>query len=334
MIREIRRRAPDAHLCVVVNPAARAVLEPNPDIDEVLVMDKKGAHRSLPGMFRFIRSVRNRDFDLLLSPHQSHRTSFLAAFSRIPERFGYTTAGFARWAYTDRQERPTAEPEIRRLIRFLDRPLGSAPSPPSEDLRLYETEESRESARTLLAELREPKSPILLAVSSVWATKRWTPHGFARLAALLVRKYGGQVLLIGSAADRPVAEQVIACSKEINPGQIHERLTDVSGRTSLLGLYSLMLRSKLLVSNDSAPVHFGCAAGIPVVAVFGPTVSGLGYAPIAAKSTVAELADLSCRPCGTHGAHVCPLGHFSCMRDLTPDMVMSAVERVMAGRDD
>ena len=329
MIRELRRRVPEAHLCVVVNPSAVAILANNPDIDEVLVFDKKGAHRGPRGMLTFVRSLRNRDFDLLLSPHQSHRTSVVARLSRIPVRFGYRSAGFAGWAYTTLLERPPAEPEIRRLLRFLDDALGPPNVTPNELPLLYETEDSRDSAKRLLAELREPRRPILLATSSVWATKRWTPYGFAGLAALLIREYGGQVLLIGSPGDRPVAEQVIACSKEMNPSHIHERIADVTGRTDLLGLYSLMLRSRLLVSNDSAPVHFACAARIPVVAVFGPTVASLGYAPISPGSAVAELPDLACRPCGTHGAHVCPIGHFRCMRDLTPDMVMTTVRRLV-----
>ena len=330
MIRELRRRCPQAHLAVVVNPGASDILEPNPDVDEVLVIDKKGVHRGPRGMLRFARSVRNREFDLLLSPHQSHRTSVLARLSRIPVRYGYRSAGWARWAYTGLLERPPTEPEIRRLLRFLDESLGPATTRPAELPLLYETDESRDSARALLSELREPRSPILLAPSSVWPTKRWTAYGFARLAALLLREYGGEVLLVGSPADRAVAAEVIACSREINPPHLHERVTNVAGRTSLLGLYSLMLRSKLLVSNDSAPVHFGCAARIPVVALFGPTVASLGYAPIAPGSAVAEIQGLSCRPCGTHGANICPVGHFRCMRDLTPQVVMESVRRVMA----
>ncbi len=328
MIRELRRRAPDAHIAVVVNPAGAPVLLPNPDVDEVLVIDKKGAHRGPLGMLRFARSIRERSFELMLSPHQSHRTSMLALLSRIPVRVGYRTAGFARFAYTRLLERPAEEPEIRRLLRFLDQAFGKGTEEPSELPLLYETDESRESARRLLADLREPRKPILLAPSSVWATKRWTPYGFARLAGLLIREYGGQVLLIGSALDRAIAQQVIDFSKEINPNHIHERIADVTGRTSLLGLYSLMRRSRLLVSNDSAPVHFGCAARIPLVAVFGPTVRSLGYAPIAPGTAVAELADLPCRPCGTHGATTCPVGHFRCMRDLTAEMVFEKVKSV------
>jgi lipopolysaccharide heptosyltransferase II len=42
---------------------------------------------------------------------------------------------------------------------------------------------------------------------------------------------------------------------------------------------------------------------------------------------------LSCRPCSVHGRRRCPLGHHRCMRDLTPDLVLAAVRRVLAGAE-
>ena len=92
-----------------------------------------------------------------------------------------------------------------------------------------------------------------------------------------------------------------------------------------------MEKSLLLVSNDSAPVHFGCAARLPVTAIFGPTTPAQGYAPIAPRTAVSQHTHLGCRPCGTHGAKRCPLGHFRCMDDLSAQDVMIAVERTMEG---
>lgn len=328
MIRDLRVRFPQSRLSVLVNPAAAAVLKSNPDVDEVLVIDKKGRERGLMGMIRFARSLRNRNFDLLLSVHQSHRTSLLAILSRIPERHGYAGAAFARLAYTHKHTRPMQLPEIRRLLQFSVDVFGPTGKTPVERPLLFEDEDSVAAVKALLSDLREPRRPILLAPSSVWPTKRWTPYGFAALAGLLAKQSNSQILLVGSAGDSEVAEQVLAYSREMNPAHIHERITNVCGRTTLLGLYSLIRRSKLLVSNDSAPIHFGCAAGIPTVAVFGPTVQSLGYAPFAPGTAVAELDGLQCRPCGTHGAKVCPVGHFRCMRDLTPEMVLEKVREV------
>ncbi len=330
MIAALRKLQPEAKITVMVNPGAAALLRSSPDVDQVMVLDKKKSHKSPLGMWRMSREIRARKFDLLLSPHQSHRTSFLAWFSGIPTRYGYSTAGMARRAYNHLLERPMDEPEIRRLLRFLDDALGPLPFEPSEQLRLHETEDSSREAAEIINDLFQPVAPILMAPSSIWPTKRWTPWRFAELAGILVETYKVPVLLVGSPADSPVAEQVVQYVNELHPAWIRDRVLNICGKTSLLGLYSLMTRSRLLVSNDSAPVHFACAAGIPVTAIFGPTVPALGYAPIAPRSIVAEKLDLDCRPCGTHGAKVCPLGHFRCMKELQAVDVMEKVKRVMA----
>ena len=329
MIAAIKKNFPQARLTVLVNPGAAILLAGNPAIHEVLVIDKKKKHRGLRGMQRILGEIRSRNFDVLLSPHESHRTGILAMFSKIPVRYGYDSAGFRRLAYTHHLKRPMEEPEIRRLLRFLEDSLKTDGRVLSEQLLLYETAESRREASELLSGLFNPVSPILLAPSSVWATKRWTPWGFAELAGLLVERFKAPVLLVGSKDDCPVAELTLRFVQETLPPWIVEKVINVCGQTSLPGLYSLMKRGRLLVSNDSAPVHIGCAAQIPVVAIMGATVPSLGYAPIAPRTAVAELEGLPCRPCGTHGANRCPLGHFRCMKELTAEAVFARALKVM-----
>ncbi|MBI3394671.1 MAG: glycosyltransferase family 9 protein, partial [Spirochaetia bacterium] len=245
---------------------------------------------------------------------------------------GYRNAAMSRLAYTRRLDRDTTKPEIHRLIDFLRGALSgfvdvdSAIKKEGDVPSLFETEDSAREAGILLQDL-QVKAPILVAPSSVWPTKRWTPYGFAELCAKLVEAYGSDVLLVGSKDDGVIAQDVMNFVEETVPPRMAGRIHNVCGKTSLSGLFSLMKRSRMLVSNDSAPVHFGCAAGIPVTAIFGPTVPALGYAPIAPRTIVAE-KDLSCRPCGTHGGVRCPLGHFDCMRTLSADNVLEFVRKV------
>ena len=332
MIAAFRRNFPDTRLTVMVKPEARGILQNDPAVDDLIVFDKGrgGRHRGLAGMLRIIRDVRGRQFDLLLSPHKSHRTGLLAWASGIPHRIGYTEAGLSRFAYHRRLSRPKDQPEIRRLLSFLDDGLpGCDAKNDSTDLRVTVDTDAQNQARDLLAGL-DAVRPVLVAPSSVWPTKRWTPDGFAQLIAALYAKYQKTVLLIGSPGDGKIAEECLRFLQLSHPELIDRgRVHNGCGRTSLPGLYALMQKSLLLVSNDSAPVHFGCAADLPTVAIFGPTVPALGYAPIAKRSAVAELRELACRPCGTHGAKVCPLDHFRCMRDLSTDHIMETVAQVM-----
>ncbi len=327
MIAAFKRFLPDCRLTVMVKPEAESLLKANPSVDRILVIDKKKLHRGIRGMLQMVREIRRANFDLLISPHQSHRTSLLALFSGIRTRYGYKSAGFSRAAYTHRLERPGSLPEIRRLLEFLKSIHGQNQSSVSEIPVLFESENSKKEAAALLESLGVNK-PALIAPSSVWPTKRWTPWGFAELIIRITETYHCPILLVGSPEDYSIGNDVMNLIKEIRPDWSEIKVHNICGKTSLMGLYSIMCRSLFLISNDSAPVHFACAAGIPVVSIFGPTVPSLGYAPLAPRTIVAQKDGLQCRPCGTHGARICPLRHFHCMKKLTAPEVFQALQKV------
>jgi len=85
-------------------------------------------------------------------------------------------------------------------------------------------------------------------------------------------------------------------------------------------------RAIVLVTNDSAPLHFAQAVATPTVAIFGSTVPAFGFAPRGPRDAVVELAGLACRPCSAHGPATCPLGHHRCMKSLSVEDVLRAVE--------
>ncbi len=310
--------------------------------------------------------IKKRKFDVLLSVHKSHRTAALAVMSEIPLRIGFADSGFVKTAYHYRIESFKALPEIHRLLYFLymalpvihhsqfriDLPAARNLRKSSlirvpwkepdeflslkffpDQLHLYETDESREEAEALIKE-KKLNNPVLIGGSSVWPTKRWVPEGFAELILRLLQNSRETIALIGSPSDSEISSRIISIAQEKASGdpaltdQLKSRVLNLCGATSLPGLYSLMLRSRMLISNDSSPVHFACAARIPVVALFGPTVTSHGYAPVTPESRVAEVKGLYCRPCGSHGGKKCPEGHFLCMKLITPAMVMKKANEI------
>lgn len=323
MFAAFKRFFPKSHLAAVVRPDAAKVLQGLPFLDEIIPWDKKNKHRGIGGLRKLAGELKSRNFETLLSPHSSHRTGLLSWMSSVPNRYGFKDAGFSRLAYTHRLPRHSSLPEIKRLLDFLDQSIAPGALDASTDLHLAEDAAGAQEAEGLLRS-HDAIRPILLAPSSVWATKRWTPYGFAELAGKLIKKYKCRVFLVGSPDDRALCDQVLSFVKDFQHEYVQEKVINVAGETSLRGFFSLVKRSRLMVSNDSAPVHYACAARIPVVAVFGPTVPALGYAPITKNSRIAQL-DLPCRPCGTHGARVCPLLHFRCMKELSADQVMEKV---------
>jgi heptosyltransferase-2 len=76
-------------------------------------------------------------------------------------------------------------------------------------------------------------------------------------------------------------------------------------------------------------LHFASAMGTPTIAIFGPTVPEFGFGPLAPRSSVLGITSLACRPCDRHGPRRCPLGHWRCMREITPRHVAAAVKELL-----
>jgi heptosyltransferase-2 len=159
----------------------------------------------------------------------------------------------------------------------------------------------------------------VLAPGARWGTKRW-PF-YPDLAAAL----GEPVVVLGGDDDVGLGEGIVARA----PG----RSWNAAGALPLTVSAALLARAALLITNDSAPLHLATALGVPVVALFGPTVPAFGFGPVWPEDRVIEHPGLACRPCHHHGPMTCPLGHHRCMREIEVEAVVEAVnERARGAR--
>lgn len=303
---------PRAHLAVMVRPTSVPLLEGLPFLDSVLVDTRHDTGRSTA--FReTLDRLRAERFDLAFSAARSLQTGLLLWRAGIPRRVGYRS-GLNRWLYTDVVRRPKGVHVSRREFALLEavggRPEFFAPAVAEADRLPAEVEALLAGSEPLVA----------LAPGSVWPNKRWLPEHFAEVARRLTAE-GARVVLTGGPGDREIAAQIVAAVPQA---------VDLCGRTRLTESAALLRRCALLVSNDSAPVHLAGAVGTPVVQIYGATTPDLGFAPLDPRSKVVEI-ELDCRPCKKLHAPACPLGHFRCMRDLTPDLVTRAALEILRG---
>jgi heptosyltransferase-2 len=316
LFRALKRLYPLARLTLLTTPQARPLVEEDPHLDAILTYDKKGGER----MREVIGKIRARGFDVLISPHRSHRTALIALFSGIPVRVGYAESGFA-FAYNRHVRRPMDLHEVDRVLALV-RGLGAEPDAADRVLFTGYTELEKNAVDAVLSEAGVSAGEKIagLCPGSVWATKRWTPEGFAYVGRALTAR-GFRVVCIGGPEERDTAAAV---AHRIGP-----RAVNAAGRTPLKALAAWMDRFSVFVTNDSAPLHVAAARNVPTVAVFGATTRNLGFSPFHEKSRVVE-ADLPCRPCGPHGGRSCPEGHFRCMRDIDPQRVVDACLDLLA----
>lgn len=148
-------------------------------------------------------------------------------------------------------------------------------------------------------------------------TKRWPAAYFAEVARKKFQE-GWEIWLLGSSKDAAIATAVQQASSYI--------CRDLVGKTTLAEVTDLLSLAKAAITNDSGLMHIAAALNTPMVAIYGssspaftpPLTSNLQHARILSLN-------LPCSPCFKRH---CPLGHFKCMLQLQPNLVLAALEDI------
>ena len=161
---------------------------------------------------------------------------------------------------------------------------------------------------------------IVLLPGARWNNKRWPIGHFIEVVRQLAPFAPDlKFAILGGAADSPLG-QAIAQS---NPA----RCLDLTGKTPLLELIEWIRLSRLVITNDTGPMHIAAALGKSVIALFGPTDPD-GTGPYGQRQNVLQLAQPTCIPCmKSHCAWHDPL---ACLRGITPEMVCEQARKRLA----
>lgn len=323
VIANIKKLYPNSRLSFLTTPLAVPLVKYNPMIDNIIVFDKRHKDSGVCGLWRMINNLKKQKFDKVFSLHKSYRTSFLLAFSGIKDRYGFSRAS-ASLLYTKTEKREDMSHEVLRNLAIL-RCVGLEPKDAITELQIVIPDEVRADANALISKFRRGLSGLVsIAPGSVWETKRWTVEGFSKVASDLYDR-GFDIVIIGGQSDSDLAEKVIKLSGK--------PLINLCGQGSLLLSAAMISESKLLICNDSAPLHIASAVKTPVVALFCATVEEFGFGPWQVKSKVLGVEGLSCRPCASHGSKYCPTGTNYCMKNLLPVTVLSAALSLIEERN-
>jgi len=268
------------------------------------------------------RELRGHGYTRAIVLPNSWKSALVPWLARIPRRTGYR--GEARYGLLNDVRRldPKTVPRlVDRFAALAVNPGELVPMPPRPVL-VPDLANRATAVRTL--RLRTDRRTAILCPGAEYGpAKRWPPTHFAELAARLMME-GLQVWLVGSPNDRLAAESVLRAS-----GEASRQIRDLTGHTDLGTAIDLLSLATIVVSNDSGLMHAAAAVGVPMVALFGS--SSPDYTP--PLSTVAQVAkiDIACSPCFERE---CPLGHFRCMRDLSPRAVYDLAQLVLSAEPD
>jgi heptosyltransferase-2 len=315
-LRHLKTNGAD-EVSVITKTAYMELFAATRGVDRVIAMDEDAGARGLTQIVRAHRA----DGGVLIDAHGSLR-SWLVSIglggtrSRIQkhyrERLGLIL--FKRGCNI-----PSVTARYSRLGERLGFPPMTSDEAPVGELEIPE------SARIKVGSYIQGvnRQMVAIAPGSRWPMKRWGIEKYAEFARRITGHYGHHVLLLGDKSETQWAEPIAAT--------LGQHVTNLVGRTSIIETAAAIQHAEAFVGNDSGLMHLAEAVGVPVIALFGPTVKAFGYYPSLAASKVIE-RDIPCRPCSRNGRRSCPKKTQECLTAIPVEAVDQAFSDLRSRR--
>lgn len=319
VIKALRDTYPSAYIAMMVSPYTREIAEGNPYLDEAIIYDKDGKHKSWANSIDFALSLKKKKFDLSLVLHPTNRVHLVTFFAGIPRRVGYDyKLGFL---LTDRIKHEKYLGQKHELEYNFDLLHHLGIKLKDRNLFMPIKHESEKWVDGLFAREGIKKSDKLLAVhpAASCPSKIWPRDRFAEVADKLAETHGFKILVLSGPKDMQLANEVAA--------RIKSPLINLSGKTSVSQLASILKRCRLFISNDSGPVHIASAVGTPVVSIFGRSQAGLSpkrWGPVGENDKVLHKT-VGCIECLAHNC----VKEFACLKAISVDDVIRMAEEIL-----
>lgn len=338
LVRAVRKAFPKSRLGYLCNRRTERVLRDNPHINELFVYEKDDFIHlwriSWWAGFKYLadllRRIQKFHCDWVVDLSLGERYSFLMALMGVKRRSGFNFRGRGRFLTESfpiegYQDDHVVE-HYRRLLLF----LGINMIKPALEFPVAEQDE--EWVAGWLNRHGLSSSGLLVGIVPAggvsWGInasfRRWSFEGFARVADVLIERYGARVLLFGESADTDACAAVSRLMRH--------KAVDVSGQTNLGQFVSFLGRLGLVVCNDGGPLHLAVSQKVRTVSVFGP-VDPAVYGPYDPENHAFHQTvyrdDLLCRPCYSRfRLPPCPYER-ACLTMLTAEDVLEACARVL-----
>lgn len=250
-----------------------------------------------------VTAVRNGGFETIYLLPFSFSSAWFAMKSGVPVRRGVSRE-MRRFLLTDPLSKDTVNCNNAKLhhitheyAAILDMPF----CPPEEW-----------NGRGVESDKRYAGSIVYCPGASYGPAKKW-PH----FPALALLQEADKIVVLGSREDSESAREIVRMAPD--------RVTDLTGKTSLNEVAAIMMSARGVVSNDSGLMHLAGYIGTPVIGLFGST-SPVWTRPLGKRSVAMYLPE-PCSPCFDK---TCRYNHYHCLGKISPEAVREAMDNASA----
>ena len=333
----LRKNFPTAYLALLADKKLGDLVQLNKNLDECILIDKKGVDDHLPSFVKFIFKIRAKKFDMVINLHRNERASALAAFSGAKKIVGYSKPLFSL-LFTKVLPNPSIARHVKRGFKTeyfpgtqhqvrshfdVLREACGVEKIFDNGLEMWISHDAAHESEKIFRDNFGDTKVIAFNIGASWLTKRWLDSYFAECADILLeRGYG--VAFLGGTMD----EEIVASCVEKMRNKNSARLKIFTGKFSLAILAGFLDNCVLFLTTDSGPMHIGVARNIPIVTMFGASPVP-GFYPYDAKDVLIKSPE-PCHPCGEHTCPKSGADNLACMKKIPVAVVMKYVDELLA----
>jgi ADP-heptose:LPS heptosyltransferase len=320
LIQTIRVNYPEAKIIFVTTESNRMLVQAYPEIDEVITLNDSSTGKLVFGFIPFVwsllRSNIDNYFDLEI---YSNFSSLVTTLSMATNRFGYylRSSHYRLGIYTHMMfyniDSPIFQTYLQLIRAFpIQKEITNLKAPEFKKSNWLETFNLTENQYIVI----NPNA------SDLRLERRWGSENFITLIPQISKQFSElKVVLIGAPAEANYVKELVA---KLPSGNV----IDTAGKTSLTGLFEIIKNSKLVITNDSGPMHIAFAFQKMTIGLFGPcSPEQYGFHEFA----IPVYKKIYCSPC-VHEFDISPCnGNNQCMQLIEVSEVLGHVKTVLEG---
>lgn len=330
LVKGIKALFPESKISLLTSALGAAILEPQPEVDAVFVLEKaeiaqllesgtqEDALDAVDRLAKNLAPVLAKHWDWTINFSYTFATAQISFLLNSKHHSGFTAnqhrqyVSKEKWfaysmaSFVNRRYSVYNWVDINRHILG----LKALPQPPAVEVspKLHQ-----QALNHLKHNNIEAQALVAFIPGASGNHKRWPAEKFGRLGQALVEKHGKSILILGDKTERSLGVEIQKA--------VGKNVLNLAGLTDLNQLKAYLGLCEAVVTNDTGPMHLAAALGIPTVGLFFST-HFVETGPYGAEHMVLHPA-LDCFPCQNTAA----CDHKKCLNHIAPE----TVEKLLIG---
>ena len=276
LIQKLKDLYPKSEIDYLTLPTNQSVLYNNPNLNEVILYDKKGKDKGIKGFLKVLKILKQKKYDYAVIPHRFIKSILLAKLAKIPDIVGFDVATGS--SLLDKKVHyDMKKHEVERLLNLIEYEGEKIP------VRIYPAKENFVKIEKILKNSgytgKKEQKLILVAPGSQRPEKMWPIEKYRKVIQKLKKNKNYFIGITGSKAEKELPLNF----------ENDKNVIDFRGEINLVEFGALISKADIVVGNDSSSIHIASGFEKPfVIGIFGPGKRSLGFFPWTEKSNVIE----------------------------------------------